>query len=480
MGLRKALVNFRGGYPGGWKQYARGYQGDATPEFVQPTSPDDRRSVIPSVGLREYWYPALPDKGVGRKKPVGLKLLGEDLVFFRDVRGEVQALWDYCPHRGVYLSFGNCFFEGYLSCAYHGATYDGDGECVEFITEGPDSKMVGQLKAKKFPTITKKGIVFVWMGEGIPVPPEEDIPPEFFEGKETQVWTTFRYWNCNWMIALENTSDSHNAFWVHRNALRVMFSSRGDLGGRPRTPVGYRSELVNEKIAMVVNNAETANYYADENGKIPYKLYYPRVGAYWPKSSWRLSWVWAFKLLDRITGANRRPGLGQGGKDPRMPDDWQGGSMRLPGMQRLIPIYTRWCVPVEKDLTRTIYTRFRRHNTAIGRLLASVKHHVFINFLNHFNFSDQDYDAMRSTRWQHPEYLSATDSHLVAERRLIAEHGRGVQRQVDVAEVTSAEQQVVDGNDALGVGWEDYGQIHAAGNGQDAEKAETARPPAGD
>lgn len=463
MGLIKGVKSVIGGYPGGWKKHARGFQGEATPSFSQPTSPDDRRSLVPALGLREYWYPALPAKDISSKKPVGLRLLGEDLVFFKDKIGEVQALWDYCPHRGVYLSFGACHFEGFISCAYHGATFDGDGECVEFITEGPDSKMVGRLKAKKFPTVTKKGIVFVWMGEAEPVPPEEDIPPEFFEGKETQVWTTFRYWNCNWMIALENTSDAHNAFWVHKNALRVMFSSRGALGGRARTPLGYRSEVVNGKTAVVVNNAETASYYVDPStGKIPYKMYYPRVGGHWPKSSWRLSWVWAFRLLDRLTGSGRRGVVRQRQKDPLIPDDWQGGSMRLPGMQRLIPLYTRWCVPVEKDLTRTVYTRFRRHSSVVGRFVASLKFQLFINFLNHFNFSDQDYDAMRTTRWQHPEYLSATDSHLVAERRLITEHGRGNKRVVDVAEVTTAEAQVVEAHEQQGVNWEnDYGQVRA-------------------
>jgi hypothetical protein len=103
MGLLRALNKIRGGYPGGWKRYARGYQGDRPPPFVAPNDPDDRRSLIPAQGLREYWYPALPAKAVGWRKPVGLRLLGTDLVFFRDTHGEVQALWDYCPHRGVYL-----------------------------------------------------------------------------------------------------------------------------------------------------------------------------------------------------------------------------------------------------------------------------------------------------------------------------------------------------------------------------------------
>ena len=149
MGLIAALNKIRAGYPGGWRKYARGTRGHEPLPFVQPANPDDRRSLIPALGLREYWYPALPAGDVGWKKPVGLKILGTDLVLFRDKGGEVQALWDYCPHRGVMLSWGDCFWKGYLSCPYHGATYDGDGECVEFITEGPDSKMVGRLKARK-------------------------------------------------------------------------------------------------------------------------------------------------------------------------------------------------------------------------------------------------------------------------------------------------------------------------------------------
>ena len=140
MGLLRALNKIRGGYPGGWKRYARGYQGDRPPPFVPPHDPDDRRSLIPAQGLREYRYPALPARAVGWRRPVGLRLLGTDLVFFRDTHGEVQALWDYCPHRGVYLSLGKCVWRGYLSCPYHGATFNGTGECVEFITEGPGSQ----------------------------------------------------------------------------------------------------------------------------------------------------------------------------------------------------------------------------------------------------------------------------------------------------------------------------------------------------
>jgi len=433
MGLLKALSKIRGGYPGGWREYARGYQGTETPKFVQPNDADDRRSLIPPLGLKEYWQPAIPAKDVGWKKPVGLKMMGDDLVFFRDKNGQVQALWDYCPHRGVYLSWGDSFWKGYLSCPYHGATFDGDGECVEFITEGPDSKMVGQLKATKYPTITLKGIVFVWMGKGEPVPPEEDIPPEFFEGETTSIRTTFRYWKCNWMIALENTSDAHNCFWVHRDAIRHLRNRTG--GGRPRTPLGYRNKVsANHKAVRTLRGSEGTEEYYYVDGKMPHRLYYPRIQGYWPLHRWRLLWVWFFEIIDGWNSKIKRFDT---------PEDWLG--MRLPGMQRLPGVsgpgamYTRWCVPVDANLTRVVYIRSQRIKTRTGRFVDWFAYKFYRDFLAHYNFSDQDYDAMRSARYQYPEYLSSTDSHMIAGRRLITTYARGIERVIDVVEETTAE-----------------------------------------
>jgi len=460
MGIISTLNQIRGGYPGGWKKYARGRNGNGPVPFVRPTDPDDRRSQIPPLGLREYWYPALPSKEVGWKKPVALKMLGTDLIFFRDKQGKVQALWDYCPHRGAMLSNGDCFWKGYVSCPYHGATFDGNGECVEFITEGPDSQMVGRLKARKYPTRTLKGTVFIWMGDGEPAPIEEDVPPELFDRREDMVTlTTYQYWDCNWMIALENTNDAHNCWYVHRNALRHLFSGHTRLGGgRPRTPLGYPSKVINDRVVTTVNRGNVASYY-EKDGEIPYQLYYPRVGGYWPLHRRRLLWAGIFEWLDKHVYQ----------KGPFIPDnveEWKGG-MHLPGMQRLPHLYTRVCVPVEENLTRVIYFRSRRIKTSWGRMYERFTFKAIIEWLNHYNFSGQDYDAMGSTRWQYPEYLSATDSFVVAERRLVAQRARGRKPTVEVPDATTAEQQVAEGHERLGVHREDdFGFVSASANGE--------------
>lgn len=458
--IYRGLSKLKGGYPGGWRKYARGMDGmrwGKTPPFVQPASKDDIRSLIPPLGLREYWYPAVPASGVGVKKPIAIRLLGTDLVLFKDKDGEVCALWDSCPHRGVYLSWGRCFWRGYLSCAYHGATFDGNGECVEFITEGPDSRMVGRLKARKFPTRTVKGFVFVWMGEGEPVPLEEDVPPEFFEEK-TLLLTAWRYWRVNWMIAVENTHDAHNAFYVHRNSFRVLKRSHG---GRARTPMGYRARIVKNRVAQVVWGAE--NYYA-KDGKVPFQMYYPRVGGYWPRSRWRLLWAWLFDALGKWR-QKRIPRF-------QMEEEWEG--QRLPGIVRnnhWDHMYTRWCIPVDENLTRLLYIRSVRPSSRLAKL-AEILLWPLHNWEIHFNFSDQDYDAMRSVRYQHPEFLSSTDAFMVRFRRLIVEHGRRISQGAEVGKTTTAERLVEEADRQLGVEEED----RRAGRGR--AYPESASPPA--
>ena len=88
---------------------------------------------VPETGYREYWYPGVMATDIG-KKPVALRLLEEQIVFFRDTKNEVVALSDICPHRGAFLSGGigkapmNDEFKGFIVCPYHGYTFDGEGQ----------------------------------------------------------------------------------------------------------------------------------------------------------------------------------------------------------------------------------------------------------------------------------------------------------------------------------------------------------------
>ena len=78
-------------------------------------NPTEMRSLIPALGLPEYWYPALPEASVPRHRPAGFKIMGQDIAFFRDKGGTVTAIADVCPHRGGSLRRGDCHYPGTIA-----------------------------------------------------------------------------------------------------------------------------------------------------------------------------------------------------------------------------------------------------------------------------------------------------------------------------------------------------------------------------
>ncbi|MGH7817626.1 MAG: Rieske 2Fe-2S domain-containing protein, partial [Candidatus Binatia bacterium] len=132
-----------------------------------------------ALGFRNYWYPAMLSCKLGRR-PVALQILGEKLLFIRD-QGKCFALEDRCAHRGIPLSAGRCEFPGTntITCRYHGWTYNvADGVCVAALTDGPDSPIVGKAKVKTYPLEERKGLIWVFIGDGEPPPVADDMPPE--------------------------------------------------------------------------------------------------------------------------------------------------------------------------------------------------------------------------------------------------------------------------------------------------------------
>ncbi len=80
-------------------------------------------------GLRIYWYPIPQSEELPADGPVGLRVLDEAIVVWRDAEGRPQAVIDVCPHRRVRLSDGRVL-EGLLQCAFHGLRFDGGGRCA--------------------------------------------------------------------------------------------------------------------------------------------------------------------------------------------------------------------------------------------------------------------------------------------------------------------------------------------------------------
>ena len=387
-------------------------------------SPADMRSLIPALGLIEYWYPALEDKKV-RNKPVGLKICGIDLVFFRGKDGQAKALWNVCPHRGGSLMHGDCHYPGTISCPYHGWTFNGDGELLAVLPEGPESRVPGTVKARVYPTQTHKGMVFVWMGEGDPAPIEEDVPPEFFDDVSLVIFH-MEYWPVSWNVALENGGDAHVPY-VHRNSFKqlqnpMIFAS----------PTGAHQKIVNGRAVVGISPAAGAQR-RGITGR-DYQQHFPLLNDVWPKHRHRLRWSWIWTL-------NRK----HVAKLPLWdaPEEWSSGH-HLPGMYRgdhKSHMYTRTPVPVTENLSRNIYYKATRPKNWVGRVWEHVFFKLYWRWVQVTNFSGQDEKAVVPQRYDTPEHLSPTDIHQVYWRRLVLQ-ARGMMSpdEVDAIPRTDAEE----------------------------------------
>lgn len=163
--------------------------------------------------FRRYWIPALlssellPDGA-----PVRLRLLGEDLVAFRDTAGQAGFVDAFCPHRRAPLFFGRNEAGG-LRCAYHGWKFSRSGECLEVPSEPSESSYRSKVRIKSFPAFEAGGMVWAYMGapEFRPAPPDYEL----FRAPPTHRFVSRTVQDCNYLQALEGGLDSSHATILH-------------------------------------------------------------------------------------------------------------------------------------------------------------------------------------------------------------------------------------------------------------------------
>src|SRR5438132_4119775 len=122
--------------------------------------------------FRRFWLPALlPSELPGPDcPPIRFRILGEDLVAFRDTNGKVGFLAQNCPHRGASLFFGRNEECG-LRCVYHGWKFAIDGQCVSMPNEPAESDFKHKVTATAYPAAEYAGLIWIYMG-----PPEKRPP----------------------------------------------------------------------------------------------------------------------------------------------------------------------------------------------------------------------------------------------------------------------------------------------------------------
>ncbi len=164
--------------------------------------------------LRRYWMPVLEgsETGPADGAPHRVRLLGEDLVLFRDTAGRVGLLGEACPHRRASLYFGRNEGGG-LRCVYHGWKFDTAGRCVEMPTEPADSRVPEGVRAVAYPCREQNGIVWAYLGPASIPPPLPELPWAVVPPAQRG---SFKYQRaCNWLQALEGDIDTAHLGWLH-------------------------------------------------------------------------------------------------------------------------------------------------------------------------------------------------------------------------------------------------------------------------
>jgi phthalate 4,5-dioxygenase oxygenase subunit len=164
--------------------------------------------------MRSHWLPVCLSEEVAEKDgaPVKARLVGEDLVVFRDSNGKLGVLDEHCPHRGASLVFGRNEECG-LRCLYHGWKFDVDGNILEMASEPDGSALKGALRQKSYPVREGGGFVWAWLG------PKEKLrefePPAWAPKPGIKYAIVKMHAACNWAQVLEGSIDSAHSSSLH-------------------------------------------------------------------------------------------------------------------------------------------------------------------------------------------------------------------------------------------------------------------------
>ncbi len=164
--------------------------------------------------MRAHWIPACLSEEVAEPdgKPAAIRLLGDDLVAFRDTRGKLGVLDLHCPHRRASLALARNEECG-LRCLYHGWKMDVTGRVVDRPSEPPGAGSEARLQHRAYPSRESGGFVWVWMGD--PATPAPFDTPPWAPSPDIHTSVVKIAVDCNWAQVLEGAIDSAHSSTLH-------------------------------------------------------------------------------------------------------------------------------------------------------------------------------------------------------------------------------------------------------------------------
>ena len=295
---------------------------------IRPASEPDGELVRVGPGtpcgeyLRRFWHPVAMSSEIA-ELPVALRILGEDLVVFRDGDGRVGLVHRHCPHRRASLEYGDCRQRG-IRCCYHGWHFDVDGALLEAPGQPPEAqaRLKKRVRLGAYPAFEYQGLVFAYLG-----PPDET--PEFpvYDTLELADMERVPYrapFRCNWLQVLDAILDPIHTSFLHSSISREQFSAgfgeigRIDFFERSAWLMGTNTRRVGGNVWFRVNELVLPNFtqagaaFAADGTK---QRYYGRTAfARWvvPIATTRTPWPWRGPASE--SGATLRHGTPRKGR----------------------------------------------------------------------------------------------------------------------------------------------------------------------
>lgn len=202
--------------------------------------------------MRRYWIPIAPYAQLDDNPVHKVRVLGEDLVLYKDRSGTLGLVGDRCLHRNVELQFG-IPDQGGLRCPYHGWLFNEAGKCVERPMEATPRGEIKQ-KLKAYPVQELGGLVFAYLGPApAPALPRWDL----FVWPNAVRQIAIMHIDCNWLQCHENTGDPTHSAWAHGHMFQYVLEQQGrfeeaaaraehTLHTRLKTGIGIKELYANE------------------------------------------------------------------------------------------------------------------------------------------------------------------------------------------------------------------------------------------
>ena len=224
--------------------------------------------------LRRYWQAIAPAVELTETKPKKkVRILGEDLLLYRDRSGGYGLVGEHCSHRGASLYYGFIEDDG-IRCPYHGWKYDACGKCLEQPFENPATGFKDKIQHPAYPVEKLAGLLFAYMGppDKKPFLPKWDLLVRQDGLKKIDVCEVLR---CNWLQAMENSVDPTHTYYLHSHTLKLK-------GSKDYVPFHYQ-QLSKIDFELVVSPSwagiQKRRIFAGEGetAEAPHPLIFPNI-----------------------------------------------------------------------------------------------------------------------------------------------------------------------------------------------------------